>query len=63
MPPPCPAIRPQLSEAHDPHFNLDSLIDQLCAYINNADTCPHMSPVQKAGVLYFTLIRPTSGAG
>jgi hypothetical protein len=63
MPPPYPAIHPQLSEAHDPHFNLDSLIDQLCAYINDADTCPHMSPVQKAGVLYLTLIEAYERCG
>jgi hypothetical protein len=49
-------IHPQLSEAHDPHLNLDSLFERLCAYILNADTCPHMSPVQKAGMPYLTVI-------
>jgi hypothetical protein len=63
MPLPYPSIHPQLSEAHDPHFILDSLIDQLCAYIINADTCPHMSPVQKAGVLYLTLVEAYERCG
>jgi methyl coenzyme M reductase gamma subunit len=63
MPLPYPSIHPQLSEWHDPHFNLDSLIDQLCAYISNADTCARMSPVQKAGVLYLTLIEAYEWCG
>jgi hypothetical protein len=63
MPAPYPSIRPQLSEAHDPHFNLDSLIDQLCAYISDANTCPHMSPVQKAGVLYLTFVEAYQRCG
>jgi hypothetical protein len=33
------------------HLNHDSRIDQLCAYVSNAVTCPHVSSMQKAGVL------------
>jgi hypothetical protein len=51
--PPTQLFTPYSYEAHDPHFNLDSLIDQLCANINNAETGPHIHRCRRRGALPY----------